>query len=420
LLAAVGAFGLASTSRGDEFPYGATVNSPDVFVRSGPGKNYYPTDKLSEGERVEVYRLDPGGWCAIRPPKKSFSWVAARQLDPISDDLALVNGDRVVARVGSTLSSVRDVIQVRLDRGEKVEILESAKATGGHWCKIAPPSGEFRWVYSKFLDRDSAPSGSLAQHAPDGTAADRDADGSKSAIRLTAGASADIAAAPEAPRGASGGTAPLETMPLEKMPHETPPADHPPLDRPRQVPVRPYGSPAAFQRELNDVDLEISAMLVKDPSGWSWDELHSRAEGDFAAARTAPERGRARALVNKIVRLEEIKQRQGQITIVPSESLRPSRGPVDGQTLNTVPQMGGFDGIGRLEPVMSRRVGAPQYALLDAKGGIACFVTPAPGVNLQSYVNKQVGVNGSRSYVTDLQKQHIDVQRITLLDVTRR
>ena len=104
---------------------------------------------------------------------------------------------------------------------------------------------------------------------------------------------------------------------------------------------------------------------------------------------------------------------------MPSESLRPSRGPVDGQTLNTVPQIGGFDGIGRLGR-SCREKSARPYALLDAKGGIACFVTPAPGVNLQSYVNKQVGVTGSRSYVSDLQKQHIDVQRITLLDVTRR
>ena len=131
-------------------------------------------------------------------------------------------------------------------------------------------------------------------------------------------------------------------------------------------------------------------------------------------------RGRARTLLNKIVRLEEMKDRHGKIAIVPADSLRASRGPVDGQTLGSVPQMGGFDGIGRLEPVVSRRVGAPQYALLDAKGAIACFVTPAPGVNLQSYVNKQVGVVGSRSYVTELQKQHVDVQRITLLDVTRR
>ena len=60
----MGVLGLAGPGRCDEFPYTACVNSADVFVRSGPGKNYYPTDKLSKGDKVEVYRHDPGGWCA--------------------------------------------------------------------------------------------------------------------------------------------------------------------------------------------------------------------------------------------------------------------------------------------------------------------------------------------------------------------
>ena len=102
---------------------------------------------------VEIYRHDPGGWYAIRPPRGSFSWVPARLLQPTTGHLATVNGDRVVSRVGSRFSDVRDVIQVRLDRGEEVEIIEiKTLMTGGQseqWCKIAPPAGEFRWVFGK-------------------------------------------------------------------------------------------------------------------------------------------------------------------------------------------------------------------------------------------------------------------------------
>ena len=43
------------------FPYKALVAADDVYVRSGPGENYYPTDKLKGGDPVEVYRHDPGG-----------------------------------------------------------------------------------------------------------------------------------------------------------------------------------------------------------------------------------------------------------------------------------------------------------------------------------------------------------------------
>ena len=62
------------------FPYKAFVAADDVYVRSGPGENYYPTDKLKTGDQVEVYRHDPGGWLAIRPVPGSFSWVSARYL----------------------------------------------------------------------------------------------------------------------------------------------------------------------------------------------------------------------------------------------------------------------------------------------------------------------------------------------------
>src|SRR5208283_94918 len=117
--------------------------------RSGPGDNYYPTDKLKSGTEVEVYRHDPGGWFAIRPPKDSFSWVSSRHLQLGGAHLATVTEERVAARVGSRTSETRDVIQVRLHKGEVVEVLEprhhgaAAANAAPAWYKIAPPAGEF-------------------------------------------------------------------------------------------------------------------------------------------------------------------------------------------------------------------------------------------------------------------------------------
>ena len=112
------------------FPYKAYVTADDVYVRSGPGENYYPTDKLKAGTEVEVYRHDPGGWFAIRPPKDSFSWVSSRHLQLDGNNLATVTDERVAARVGSRMSDTRDVIQVRLHKGEVVEVLEPRR--NGH------------------------------------------------------------------------------------------------------------------------------------------------------------------------------------------------------------------------------------------------------------------------------------------------
>jgi len=65
------------------------------------GQNYYPTDKLKRGQEIEVFRHDPGGWCAIRPVDGSFTWVSGRYLRPTEGHLAVITENGVSARVGS-------------------------------------------------------------------------------------------------------------------------------------------------------------------------------------------------------------------------------------------------------------------------------------------------------------------------------
>ena len=153
--------GRACARRNDdetEVPYRAYITTNDVYVRSGPGTNYYPVQRLKRGDVVEVYRHDPGGWYAIRPLDECFSWISAEFVEPREGNMAEVIGDRVVARVGSAFSDIRDVIQVRLDRGERIDVIEARRFGEGPaaqtWYKIKPPSGEFRWVSGKFVDRE--------------------------------------------------------------------------------------------------------------------------------------------------------------------------------------------------------------------------------------------------------------------------
>ena len=50
---------------------------------------------------------------------------------PTENNLAVVTQDGVSARVGSRFSDIRDVIQVRMHKGEAVEILDSKETPGG-------------------------------------------------------------------------------------------------------------------------------------------------------------------------------------------------------------------------------------------------------------------------------------------------
>ena len=68
--------------------------------------------------------------------------------------------------------------------------------------------------------------------------------------------------------------------------------------------------------------------------------------------------------------------------------------------------------------MVSQRPNAPQFALVDGSNQVVSFVTPAPGVNLQQYVGKEIGISGERGYIPDLQKPHVTAQRINVIDGT--
>ena len=284
-----------------QFPYTAYANSDDVYIRSGPGKNYYPTEKLSRGEAVEIYRHDPGGWYAIRPPQGSFSWVPARLLQPTAGHLATASGDRVVSRVGSRFSDVRDVIQVRLDRGEEVEIIEiKTLTTGGQseqWCKIAPPAGEFRWVFGKFVD-DVAP-------APDHRVADESDRApppreSNHAVRTVSAErpqryySEDIDPSPVDDDGTAdplpaksrtrygGSTGQIALTSGNDRTNSS--------SKPSKAAATSPADP--FQTEIDSINLAVSAMVVEEPTVWSFDDLDKRAEAALDHAQYAVHAGR--------------------------------------------------------------------------------------------------------------------------------
>lgn len=141
----------AAPAAGD-FPYIAYVAEPETFVRSGPGRNHYPTEQLPAGYAVEVYRHDGNGWCAIRPPEGSFSLAPINQLQLLDQRTARVAGASVAARVGSVLGDEHHAVQVMLDPNETVALLEPPSPTSP-WVRIAPPAGEFRWIAARRLSR---------------------------------------------------------------------------------------------------------------------------------------------------------------------------------------------------------------------------------------------------------------------------
>ena len=304
---------VAITARAsDPFPYTSYVNANDVYLRSGPGQNYYPTEKLPRGCEVEIWRHDPGGWYAVRPTKDSFSWVAAEYLKPTEDGLAEVTGDRVVVRVGSALSDVRDVIQIHLNRGEEVEVIEAKRFGTGPaaqtWYKIAPPAGEFRWVHGKFVDREAdvveaRPEPSRNRLLRDNDSTDED---NSESIDRDASRHVDQAEYGGRPSDRSRSRSGHVDDGITPIGEEDPNADHENRDigryRPRNEPgerldnfvgtrTRARGS---ARSRAGRPQSALSRMVAEEPTVWSFDALQTRARRRWnAAARPSSEAGLA-------------------------------------------------------------------------------------------------------------------------------
>ena len=181
----------ASYVNGDDldvsFPYQAIVLKDSAPVRSGPGSVHYATDKLDQGAAVEVHRHDPGGWCAVRPVKGSFSLVPSATINVIDDQVGEVIEAGTQAWVGTRLGAVEKPLwQVKLREGEQVEILGEVSwpHPEGHstiWYQIAPPAGEFRWM--RISDLQLPPSARSATVVADDESQEKDKIASRSNVR---------------------------------------------------------------------------------------------------------------------------------------------------------------------------------------------------------------------------------------------
>ncbi len=473
-----------SVAAEQQFPYTAYVGAADAQLRCGPGRNFYATHKLSPGQQVEVHRHGTSGWCAIRPPEDSFSWVRADVLRVDNEGIGIVLKDKTPCHVGSGLGDLWDVVQVKLNRGEEVEVLDAVlreppgegdEAIREMWCKIAPPSGEFRWIEISALDRD------------------RPSPGTGRASGTLAASSDPLSETPLDPRSSilapasAGGkgvrltSAPIKTNGWKQSRHPLPREDDPPISRlaatHRHKDSDSYAEPRSdnsnggntketvtidadlprarpeFQDEIEAIDFDLSQIVTAEPANWNFSSVQSRVEVALTKAQSALERGKVRLIQSRIAKFDDIRRRQvgaastsSLLATTPRATRTASPAPaiaisaanstaadaaktpsVDASTkpISAAPAVSSstlpgatddatkFDGIGKLTKVVSQRPNAPKYALVNGTNEVVSFVTPAAGVNLQAFEGQYVGVTGQRGYMPELKKPHVTALRIS-------
>ena len=132
------------------FPYDAVITGDDVYIRSGPGTNFYHCGKFKKGDRVNVVARQ-FSWSRIAPPAGSFSWISMQyvKIDAANSAVGTVTGDNIRVYAGSDFVKplYSTTLQDKLSTGDRVKLL--GEQMDGYY-KIAPPPEAYLWVSTNF------------------------------------------------------------------------------------------------------------------------------------------------------------------------------------------------------------------------------------------------------------------------------
>lgn len=204
------------------------------------------------------------------------------------------------------------------------------------------------------------------------------------------------------------------------------------------------------QAGLEEVQLELSAMVAGPEQTWNLAPLAERARYFVEHGQDSLQRGQARLLLERIESFATIAQHSSALGIVATPSGAPGRpttassvatsttraatqasttsgvvpasaaswvAPSASAAGSSLADNGGsrFDATGWLVPVHSSGRDMPTHALTNDAGRIIVYVTPAPGVNLTRFESQPIGVYGLRGYLPQLKSNHIQIQRVVRL-----
>ncbi len=449
-------------------PFDAAVQSTtgeDIYVRSGPGmEKHYPTLKMKNGDRVRVIRKDPGGWFMIDPPPGSYSWILATYVRR-NGTQGTVTKNGVVVRVGAFQSAQRDVEQVRLNEGDTVEILgeqllDSEKGKD-LWLKIKPPKNEHRWIKGSYL----------VELNPDGTpkVVAKAQDSKLKSIPESTGAHAVESpqiAGPTKPRGpaVAKGDAPAFAKDGELIgdapkfghaPGRKPEASDPFADLADGAAIAPslgQSQEEAIREDLRLLDHEL-AQIVKQPAA-DW-ELGTQREDLESLKELAGKSPIVTEIDQRLAKLDQLQGRHDEALIMAKRSrmnqpqgVQPLERP---GTENTMPRVSRetqrytpspnaptpvvptapptsasrppagskFNGAGIVHRLPNPPPGTPRYVIAAPDRRILCYLDPGPGVDLEQYVGKSMGLIGQRGYDPRIRYDRMLVYSLTPVQLAR-
>ena len=397
--------------------YDAEIADDRVYVLSGPGSNYYPTNILNRDDRVTVYGRPIGDYVQILPPpERSYSWIRANDVEENDSGDYLVKSDGAGVYVGSEIHrEARFVRQVRLPRGAKVKVLDKVTVQGAgpdagqlhEWYKILPPEDEVRYILAAKIRQPNQ-----AVLVPQTPSNSKDLENGNSPRK----GSGDLSTAtqptprrmfrpdePIPPAVPVSGSKLLETKPTS-------------TDSEKPKTRRPAGANAV---EIEKLAKEVDGLQERLPQEWNLPLLEKRLASIESSADGPQEKADVDALRKRIVGMRSVERRLKEI-----EDRGRQYKQTDAQLAAEIDRVLGvntrsssrFTAQGTLEQSKTLVNGKKVYQLVDAQKRPTHLLIASPGVNLDKHLRRRVGVIGRIEARSGVSLPVLRVTQLSLLE----
>jgi hypothetical protein len=130
-----------------KFQFVGQISSENVFLRSGPGENHYPTLRLNKGAEVTVIGIK-FDWLKVLPPEGSYSAISKDFVQRLEGSrTGTVTATNVRVRAAGNVSNLKTMVQCQLNTGDEVTILGEEDG----YYQIKPPAEAYFFVNQKFV-----------------------------------------------------------------------------------------------------------------------------------------------------------------------------------------------------------------------------------------------------------------------------
>ncbi len=334
------------------FPYVAEITADNVNVRSGAGTQYYGCGKLKKNDRVTVVG-SYFSWSRIVPPPGNFSWISKRYVKVSVDNTNVgIVTDEARVYVGTVerdpIRSTRT--QFKLNKDDRVQLLGELKSD---YYKIAPPTGAYRWVSTRFTK--PVISGVIIPPVPD-----------PPVVRVD-----------------------INSVVVTPTPTPTPtPGPN----------VAPVPSDPSFMEQFHALRDKLDVERKKPFDQQNYDEIQksllelSKNESAGKAARYAQH---ALKIIGRFKLAHEI-AREDALGDESLKKIREGIATAREARLAEIKQVGKYAAIGKLRVSNIYGPGSQStyYRIIDEKNRTLCYAVPVTSVDLKRFIGKKVGLIG--------------------------